>query len=140
MYFKDLSPYSYHGGSPRARVLNVGWLSFFRRGNRGSVGPDVVEKLVRLAGNPVAQMRGFSRCQLCLRKRVPVGVGSRILGSAEVWIPAYGTDEIFAAPDMIVHYVREHEYQPPPVFLKALDVLDVHRWKPDEAWSNVFGS
>jgi hypothetical protein len=28
---------------------------------------------------------------------------------------------VFAAPNLIYHYVSEHEYQPPPEFLRALE-------------------
>jgi hypothetical protein len=29
--------------------------------------------------------------------------------------------EAFSAPNLIYHYVSEHEYQPPPEFLRALE-------------------
>lgn len=33
-----------------------------------------------------------------------------------------GTDTVFVAPELVLHYVRKHRYQPPPAFQKA--VLD----------------
>jgi hypothetical protein len=42
-------------------------------------------------------------------------------GNGEIWVP--GDDVIYAAPVLIVHYIEEHGYLPPPQFLKAVAAL-----------------
>lgn len=41
------------------------------------------------------------------------------LGSAELWIPSLDNTLIFAAPDMIIHYVETHQYRPPECYQQA---------------------
>ena len=40
------------------------------------------------------------------------------LGAAEIRV--LGKDDIFAAPDLIYHYVRDHNYMPPAEFVEAV--------------------
>jgi len=41
------------------------------------------------------------------------------LGNAEIWIPD-GAGGIFAAPNLIVHYIETHNYLPPSEFIEAV--------------------
>lgn len=43
----------------------------------------------------------------------------RCLGSAE--IDVVGDQQVLAAPDLIVHYVVDHSYQPPEQFVRAVE-------------------
>jgi hypothetical protein len=52
-----------------------------------------------------------------------------LLGSAEIWVPALGQAVIYAAPDLIYHYVKEHRYLPPADFINAvLSACDGRDW------------
>jgi hypothetical protein len=58
------------------------------------------------------------------------------LGSAEIRLASQG-GAIFAAPDLICHYVAIHGYCPPDEFLAALGrrkVLGTHSY-PDRGWN-----
>jgi len=57
-----------------------------------------------------------------------------LLGSAELWIP--GTETLFAAPDLIVHYVREHRYLPPEAFRQASEHVELATWNPPKDHGN----
>jgi len=46
-----------------------------------------------------------------------------LLGGAEIWIPD-SSQGYFAAPDLIIHYIEEHQYLPPREFLSALAIVD----------------
>ncbi len=47
------------------------------------------------------------------------GGGELVLGSAEIRV--FGSNGVtYAAPDMIYHYVAEHEYKPPDEFIEAV--------------------
>jgi hypothetical protein len=52
--------------------------------------------------------------------------GPVFLGSAEIWLPAADRTIIFAAPDLILHYVSAHRYLPPELFQRAIQT--VSRW------------
>lgn len=52
------------------------------------------------------------------------GTREKVLGRNQLCIPS---DEgiFYAAPTLIYHYITEHQYQPPQVFLTALAVFDL---------------
>lgn len=125
MYFPDLSPYTYSAAHEGGRVLNVGWLDDAHEYPRGKVSEELLDMLFLLcAEERVNQTRGFHHCQLCSKTeahptRVVRGQCEAFLGSAEIHVP--GPDgTVYAAPDMIYHYIVDHGYLPPSPFLDAL--------------------
>ena len=42
------------------------------------------------------------------------------LGSSEVWIPG-DNNFVYVSPDLIIHYMAEHCYQPPEAYLRAVE-------------------
>lgn len=134
MYFADLSPYEYAYGRPSSDVLNVGWLSDEHPFSKGSVPPGIFEKLLELfASSAVNQMRGYHDCPFCpegTEPRIVLADGSQItLGSAELWFrDEAGT--VYAAPNLVYHYMKEHQYMPPEQFQDAL----VYTWGSRTRW------
>jgi hypothetical protein len=57
------------------------------------------------------------------------------LGSAELWVPA-SDGSIFAAPNMIVHYVEMHGYLPPPAFVLAVERCP-REWDPEPIFEEM---
>ncbi|MDX3592781.1 hypothetical protein PV749_16820 [Streptomyces sp. ID03-2B] len=120
-HYPDLSPYSYDE-SPRA-MLNVGWLHPQHGYATGVVDERVVQALVILSSAYENQMRGFHRCEFCDTDRVSVSGGpngdTRVwLGSAEIRVT--GEDgTIYAAPNLVIHYITAHRYRPPEGFCRA---------------------
>jgi hypothetical protein len=45
------------------------------------------------------------------------------LGSAELWV-FDAHEQVYRAPNLIYHYVADHHYQPPDVFIQALLTSD----------------
>jgi hypothetical protein len=135
-YFPDGSPYEYfaddateetwEGGDIRS-AINVGWLSEDRPYPHGDVPAELVRALARLCRQGLNRMRGFHYCEFCDRASgqfpEPAVAGDEsgefVVGSAEIRVPS-PSGAIFAAPDMIIHYVTEHSYRPPDEFLEAL--------------------
>jgi hypothetical protein len=75
--------------------------------------------------HPLVVYRGFHVCNLCraapVKPLVVENQGRRIsLGASEIRVGAR-TGTIFAAPDLIYHYVREHGYLPPTEFVRAVE-------------------
>jgi len=129
MYFDDLTPYAYLQ-KPLPRVFNVGWLDDCHPINRGTPPPAFADALRKWSLHGKAnQMRGFQLCRLCRLEgrqlegyqQIEITVeGQKVyLGSAEIWVPS-SDGTIFAAPNLIVHYVEDHSYLPPSRFIDAV--------------------
>ena len=120
-YYPDLSPHSITRlSSPN--VLNVGWLDASHSYHKGKVEDGLIDKLVSLcAFGCVNRTRGWHACPFCSIYPVTVKIDNEIisLGSAEIRIASRG-DIIFAAPNLICHYIAAHEYCPPDEFLTAV--------------------
>jgi|SRR5580700_3063774 hypothetical protein len=121
-YFADLSPYSFVKTASTGKALNVGWLSRWHSYPRGNVPEEVLAAIFALCQKPVNKTRGFHPCEFCSSKTMGTVVerdGIRqTLGSAEIRV--IGPDGlVYAAPDLIYHYMRDHAYLPPKEFLEA---------------------
>jgi len=121
-YFPDLSRYTYLPEDDGA--LNIGWLDDARSFPLGP--PDLVflEKLAWMCarGQRVNQTRGIHPCNLCqpipsVWHHLETSEGTRLLGTAEIRVEA---EQRYAAPDLIIHYVSDHRYQPPHEFVRAV--------------------
>lgn len=127
-YFADLSPYEFFKGKNRdGKLLNVGWLDLSHSFPTEEAGAELVAKLGQLCRKRVMQTRGYHRCPFCPREKT--GWSAQIdeeiihLGSAEIRVPGKaGT--VYACPDLIYHYVRDHHYRPPNEFLVAVLASD----------------
>jgi hypothetical protein len=122
-YFADLSAYSYRRET-RYAALNVGWLDRAHAFPQEQPSEQLLDILWMFVCSPVNQTRGLHRCELCPRDGVRSNLAhhngeQRLLGSAE--IRAFAIDgTIYAAPTLVFHFVRQHQYTPPPEFVRAL--------------------
>lgn len=144
MYYVDLSPYEYITGAEYAPTLNIGWLDNQHPFARGSLSTIALDRLWAFCGAWVHLTLGFHQCDFCADDTLFGGISvSRndkmlTLGSAEIRV--FGENAVFAAPDMIYHYVVDHRYCPPSAFITALmnsplpdesryqDVASRYRW------------
>lgn len=104
----DVYTYGYHGygKKPNKNVLAVGWLDSDRPFNKGPVPEGFVQKLRGL--KRMNQTKGSHECPFC----------GKAHGSAEVEVK---DGKIFyRAPELIAHYVKSHNYQPPQAFIDAV--------------------
>lgn len=133
MYFADLSPYSLHlRGAVWPNVLNVGWLDGNHPYERALADPAFVRKLVDvIAGSSsfdarVGLRRGVEPCSLCGQSPIIVHRGDSeiYLGRSSIWVPS-GRSDYVAAPDVVLHYVEQHEYAPPAIFVDAVMTVDL---------------
>lgn len=84
----------------------------------------------RWRSSPIALMRGYHYCQFCWAEAGPpvyaehnphltVSHDDVAHGNGELWFTAPdGTH--YAAPTLVVHYIDEHSYLPPPAFISAV--------------------
>ena len=109
--FADLDPMP--GFSPDPDTLRaVGWLSADRPFPTGPSSQAFVDRLKALIGSafqPVQSM-GFHECDLCQFDGA--------LGTANLFLPGDGL--LYVCPELIVHYISTHHYQPPSEFVNAV--------------------
>jgi len=112
MKIDDLSPYSYMGHNDS--VKSIGWLE----GDfpKGHVDPNVIELLEKY---PITnRCRGVHGCEYC----------RETAGNGEIW--TVGEHGVYAAPSLLIHYIKEHNYLPPHEFIDS--VLNGPRPHTDE--------
>jgi hypothetical protein len=124
MFFRDLEMYRYAIPAPLKDVVAVGWLSRTNDYPIGDAPSGFVDALARLLPSyRVNQTRGFHECEFCSKSPFTYEVQpgkTIVLGSAEIWVPSADQGMIYAAPDLVYHYVKEHRYLPPANFIQAV--------------------
>lgn len=124
---EDQTPYAYWRFEPEETepTLNVGRLGRESRFEVGEPEPGLADALPALARfHRVHVTRGWHGCELCgpgaeYPVSEPSAAGEVTLGSAEIHVP--GVDGIvYAAPNLVFHYVVRHHYRPPAAFVRAV--------------------
>lgn len=123
MYYPDFTPYCYFEGKREPNLLNVGWLESQHPFPRRKASEALLDALFEKCLTMVNATRGVHECQFCDVPTRGVEVsrhGKEIfLGHAEIRVEAKD-GRIYAAPNLIYHYVLEHDYDPPQEFVEAL--------------------
>jgi hypothetical protein len=124
MFFRDLTAYEYQVPRKAPNVLMIGWLDDNTEFERAEADAPFLNALRSLyPRHQVNKMRGYHKCQLCHTTKNKGVMEASIdgdLGSAELWIPSSDKSAIFAAPDMIIHYIETHQYSPPTSYKQAV--------------------
>jgi hypothetical protein len=125
VYYDDLTPYRYSSTrlpEDGTVLLNFGWLDSEHDYPRGPAPKWLADCLLRFARGYPNATRGFHYCPFCQeRSEVIMSIdGEPVhLGSAEIRVR--GGETSFVAPNLVVHYVVAHGYQPPPPVVAALE-------------------
>lgn len=124
-FYNDLTFYDYHDSVDRNKALNIGWLGISTPFNTGSVSDEFVEKLWEYGKIKINMMRGYHSCDFCgLRQKtfpllVKRGAEEIKLGYAEIRV--FGkNNKVYAAPNLVFHYITEHGYKPPDEFIQSV--------------------
>jgi hypothetical protein len=125
LYFEDLALCTYHPGSLDAAswavpLRAIGWLEHGHEFAVGVAPATLVPRIGRLLGLirdhfPHESFRGLHECGLC------AATGRRVADSASsenLLVP--GSNEIYAAPGGLVHYISVHSYLPPARFIEGI--------------------
>lgn len=116
--FDDLSPYTYDfraERNPDPTVVNIGWLACDEEYPLGVVGGDdndltelfLIKLKEFVKHHTVNLYRGSHRCWC-----------GKAQSNGEIRVKHQGIT--YVAPWMILHYVAEHQYKPPQVFIDAV--------------------
>ncbi|ACU76908.1 conserved hypothetical protein [Catenulispora acidiphila DSM 44928] len=134
-YFPDLAPYDYlpetvpHG----VELLTVGWLEpghDFETEAEPLAAAFWPNLITLAADHPVAVTRSVHGCRFRhlfeadYQYRAVYGTRVLYLGSAEIRVVA-ADGRWLTAPTLVVHYVRDHGYRPPPEFVEAVAAMRV---------------
>ena len=129
-YIPDMAPYFYSMCfEPVTRA--IGWLDHPHTYPTGPVDGAVLDRLWSLCSTRDFVSLNFSHrgahsCSLCpphhnVGLLFHYGGQEAFLGSAEIRV--FDPDgEVYAAPNLIMHYICDHHYQPPSAFCAALCV------------------
>jgi hypothetical protein len=134
-YFPDLARYDYLPDTVPAGVelLTVGWLDPAHEFPTAADDPDPVfwrNLVTRAADHPVAVTRSVHGCRFRhlfeadYQFRAVYGTRVLYLGSAEIRVVA-ADGRRMTAPTLVVHYIRDHGYQPPAEFVEAVTAMRI---------------
>ena len=124
MYYPDLTPYEYSKDNNTDKLLNIGWLDEEHSFPTGKVEERILDQIKKLCIPAINVMRGFHQCQFCLDH--PMGIKIYVkgkefyLGCAEIRVKG-ALGKTYAAPNLIYHYIKDHNYLPPKEFLDAVE-------------------
>lgn len=127
-HFADLTPYAYWPPDaceepwPTLPLLNIGWLDIDQPFTAGVTPPATLDRITELARVRVRQTRGYHLCPFCVHQladdaRQGFDLGLVAQGSAEFRV--YGDRAVYAAPELVPHYISTHNYLPPAEFRQA---------------------
>ncbi|MEO0481402.1 MAG: hypothetical protein AAF196_18180 [Planctomycetota bacterium] len=110
--YQDFHPIDCFGPPPSDRRIAIGWLERGTEYSQGEVTRDFFERLKALVANrfePVLSV-GLHQCDLCQFDGP--------LGSGNLFVP--DGERMFVCPELVVHYVDAHSYEPPTEFQEAV--------------------
>lgn len=122
-YYPDGIPYRY-GPADESGLVCAGWLAAGHPYPQGAPRDGFLDRLAWRCVNQVDRpYRGIHICELCPEDHADfvsvVREGKKhLLGCAEVTVVA--STRTYAAPNLILHYVAAHSYQPPGDFMDAV--------------------
>lgn len=111
-FYDDLTPHTYFHSEERPETVNIGWLARRHIFSTVETSVEFRFKLQELCEKSrVKQTRGRHNCEFCKGRDKP-------FGSAEIRV--IGHKRIYAAPELVYHYVVVHDYKPPDEFIAAM--------------------
>ena len=122
-YFKDFSEYTYFGPpAQQPGTKNIGWLADGVAFETEEPAEELLDWVWAYAKVSTVRSRGMHRCEFCADRHAnyPERNGMKLmLGTAELRVFAE-SGEIYAAPNLIYHYIAVHHYKPPREFVEAM--------------------
>jgi hypothetical protein len=133
MYLADLSP-----SCETSKSLSVGWLESGHPYTTGGASEEFLDRLFDHCASARIRTRGFHVCSFCppQAKRQPYSRNEKNawLGSAQFRIRGRG--KTYEAPNLIYHYVADHNYRPPEEFIEA--IMRSRNWLQRQVDRHVF--
>lgn len=122
-YFKDLSINKIDKNLSYT-IINIGWIDNMHEFNKGKVTDEFLISLWEYIKVPINRTRGIYHNVLLDGKNKTFVVKYQgyniILGSAEIRVIDTENKIIYASPNLILHYIVNHQYLPPQCFIEAV--------------------
>ena len=122
-FYCDGTLYQYLSNPRPQGALNIGWLDNNHQFATGIIDVCLVNNLKSFLGHRVNRTRGYHYCDFCGVNSISTTVFNNNLiklGSGELRIVSWSSGAIYAAPDMIIHYIESHHYLPCDDFISAI--------------------
>lgn len=118
-YYKDLTYYSLHHFE---NAINIGWINDCNPFTQGTVDKIFLKNLEEYIKTPFNTIRGYLKCDICGCDTYNISISNQKvnLGYSEIRVISQDGKQKFAAPDMIYHYITNHNYLPPINFIEAV--------------------
>jgi len=134
MYFEDLTQFSYlkflHPKDLPPNLLNIGWLDQehdFPKKKTDSKILEIIKKMI-LTERSLNMTRGFHFCEFCeiihpedgchMPVELECNGENLFLGSGIIIVQC--KTHSYAFPNLMHHYISEHNYKPPDVFIQDI--------------------
>jgi hypothetical protein len=114
-WYADLTECDYFRTWHSSLLRAVGWLEQGKEFTRGTVDPHVLSKLTNLHEDAweFCHFCGYHRCDLCPNQR-----SGHKDSVNNMFIPGDGF--LYVCPELILHYINDHQYSPPIEFCEAV--------------------
>ncbi|RDY26486.1 hypothetical protein [Lachnotalea glycerini] len=150
--YDDLSKYIYFDRE-ESNIFNIGWIednSF----NRGKVKEEFITRLWEYIKYPVNVGRSLYKNEY-LDNKIDTYTACYngyqiLLGAAEIRVMNLKKGVVYAAPNLIIHYILNHQYVPPEEFIEAVMngpnpnseeftnmIVDVYKYKQSSRSSSL---
>ncbi|KRD58285.1 hypothetical protein ASE40_18300 [Flavobacterium sp. Root935] len=118
-FYKDLT---YYSKLHFENALNIGWINETNTFIKGKTPDLFLQKLEEYILEPFNTTRGYLKCDLCKSDSFKISILNQDinLGFSEIRVISEDGKQRFAAPDMIYHYIKDHNYSPPIEFIEAV--------------------
>jgi hypothetical protein len=119
-FLADLSPCTYVFSEAGELVKSIGWLEPEEPYAKGAVDAAVVARLEELRKDPWEpdHCMGYHACGFCNPEKRSASVRREDTGVYNLFIPGAGF--LYAAPELVIHYITKHGYSPPAGFQQAV--------------------
>jgi hypothetical protein len=107
MYFEDLYREEIKIRNRVITRVKIGWLDTIAPFNTGDVSSLFLSKLKSL--NPSICTKGWHTCPYCKNSN-----------SSKQYLIEIDKDVYYDVPEMIIHYIEEHQYRPPQEFIDKI--------------------
>jgi hypothetical protein len=121
-YFKDQTFYSYTKDGAIWGLQNVGWLDADHPFETKEPSEEFLDALWQFCHVAAEPARGGHSCEICKHKnfhKEDRHGESLYLGGAQIRVFTT-SGNMYAAPNLIYHYVRKHQYDPPDDFIDGV--------------------
>lgn len=103
MYFKDLFR------EPNFGFYMISWLDLGKEYSKGTVSDSLIKKIEEILKLTPIQTKGCHTCPFCKKST----------SRREAFV--LSQEKVYHIPEMITHYIKEHNYRPPTEFLQAVE-------------------